>query len=69
MQILLWHKASMSYDENVGLDVFCATNAVADLKTLFLFPTLSTIKLYQSSWILLSGCGGLASAIGIFLPP
>jgi len=56
MQMLLWHKASMSYDKNVGLDVFCATKKVVDLKSLFLYPTLSTIKLYQSSWILLSGC-------------
>jgi hypothetical protein len=56
MQMLLWHKAPMSYDQNAFLDVFCAIKRIVDLKNLFLYPTLSTIKLYQSSWSLLSGC-------------
>lgn len=36
----LWHKALMSYDEIVGLDVFCAIKKIMDLKKLFLYPTL-----------------------------
>ena len=53
--MLLWHKASMSYDKNVDMDVFCAISGVNDLKNLFLYPILSIMKLYQSFWILLSG--------------
>jgi hypothetical protein len=69
-QILLWHKASMSYDEIVGFDVFCATKKVFDLKSLFLYPTPCVLQCYtQVPGFFDPDAVDSATAIGIFLPP